>query len=368
MNHDFPQIEILKVSATGAISLEAAGVPYSCLQWSRKMGTCGTFSATLSCDLPMSWPGRYLVTVSGRPEVGIVEKVGVEQKTKKGLPTIEGRFAESVWDKWGPGFTGYTAKGANWRQAVSAGMTAWIPPDLPPISKGSGMASATGSSYALGVEPSQSPMGILYSATYGNGALPVVSYDRAGDPTHLKFDIRMGLDRTRSQNTNPWWVFSLDLGSINSIGYTGDYSPSCSEITAHADWDDNGETRYLDRTIPVSGFNAATMWKGRAYEDVGSLLDRESTPTAAAVDSAGRLRTYDHMPAISVDAKVAPTGYMVGWDLGDLCEVEVPALSIVATERVEEVHEVFKPTGHTIEATLGTKQMTRIDRALIGRR
>ena len=54
--------------------------------------------------------------------------------------------------------------------------------------------------------------------------------------------------------------------------------------------------------------------------------------------------------------------------MGDLVEAELPSLSLVAKQRIEEVREIWKAEGHTVEATVGTKQLSRIARAMIGRR
>lgn len=74
------------------------------------------------------------------------------------------------------------------------------------------------------------------------------------------------------------------------------------------------------------------------------------------------------MPDVSIDNTVSGAGYRLYWDLGDLCDCDVPEIGVSASERVEEVREVFKPGGVTVEATLGTKQLSRVARALIGRR
>lgn len=370
MTLPFPQLDVLHVSPTGAVELVAANVPYRNLQWTRRLSACGEWAATLDCDLPVAWPGRYLVTVTGRAEVGVVEKVTAEDGPQGAEPAMAGRFADCLWDRFHFPAGGASVSGANWRQAATRALSAWHMGDLPPLVLGAGTAAATGSSYVLGGAEGDSAAAVIHACCAGNDAYALVSYDRASDPDRLSLSIVTGTDRRRSQTANPWWVFSLGLGTISAVSYDGDYSVAASVVNALAERSgtgDGGDVRVV-RDVAVPGFDAATQWRAQAFEDVGSLIGQDTVPTAANVDAAALLRAYDHMPQISVDASVAGVGYLDGWDLADTCEAEVPALGLVAEERVEEVREVWKPEGHTVEATLGTKTISRVQRALQGRR
>lgn len=358
-------LSIHQVSETGAVSLVAANVPFNNLQWTRRLSKCGEFSALLACPLTVEWPGRYIVTLSGHEECGVVEKADFETGS---LPTLSGRFSECLWDRFRFPVSGGRATGANWRQAVTAALSSWHMGDLPPLSMGEGTEAATGSSYALSGGAGDSAIETIYSCAAANGARPVVGYDRDADPGHLSVRIVDGLDRTRAQSDRPFWVFSLAMGTSDSVSYSGDYSCACSEVDAYAEHGQDEDLVAVERTVPVPGFDPSTMWEARAYEDVGSLVGSDVVPTAALVDQAGGLRAYDHMPDIVIDNRVSGVGYRESWDLGDLCDADVPELGLAASERVEEVREVIKPEGVTVEATLGTKQLSRIARALLGRR
>lgn len=362
-------LSIHHVSASGAVSLVAANVPYANLQWTRRLSTCGAYEAQLACPLPVEWPGRYLVTSDERDEVGVLEKVEASESSSGQACTISGRFAECLWDRWRAGADGATATGANARQSVTAALRSWHMPDIPPLSLGSGTQTPSGSSHRVVAGEGDSAMEAVYGVTLDAGLRPLVTYDRDADPGHLVLRIVEGLDRTRGQSTNPVCVVALSLGSADEISYSGDFSTACSEVLAHAE-KEQGQDKVVrvDRTVAVRGFDASAQWMARAYEDVSSLVGQDATPTAQLVDAAGLLRTYDHLPAISIDGSVSGRGYMEDWDLGDLVEAELPSLSLVAQERVEETREVWKASGHTVEATVGTKQLTRIARAMIGRR
>ena len=363
-----PIVSIHRVSPEGEVELVAANVPYSSLLWTRRLTQPGEFSLALACPVPVEWPGRYLVTAAGMDECGVVEKCDGSWDGSGTMATLSGRFAECLWSRYQLGPGGQTVRGANWRQAVTAALSTWHMGDLPPLSMGAGTAPATGSSYALSGGEGDPASDVIYSCADANGSRPVVGYDRDADPTHLSVRLVDGLDRTRSQSERPWCVFSLQLASADSVAYSGDYSCACSEVMAHAERDVGQQAVSVTQTVGVPGFDASTQWAARAYEDVGSLIDQDVAPTAALVQQGGRLRTYDHQPALSVDCTVTEAGYREWWDLGDLVEVEVDELSLTASERIEEVRETYDERGFRLEATVGTKQISKIKRAIMGRR
>lgn len=363
-----PIVSIHHVSPSGEVELVAANVPYSSLLWTRRLSAPGEFELALACPCPVEWPGRYLVTASGCDECGVVEKVEGEWGQAPSV-SLSGRFAECLWSRYSLGPGGETARGASWRQAVTAALSSWHMGDLPPLALDDGTEAPSGSSYSLSGEAGDPASEVVYGCTAANGSRPLVGYDRDEDPGSLSVRLVDGLDRTRAQSDRPWCVFAVDLASADSVTYSGDYSPSCSVVLAHAERDhgDEGEVS-VTRSVPVPGFDAGTQWQARAYEDVSSLVDPEADPTEPDVDRAGGLRSYDHMPALAVDCSVTGAGYREWWDLGDLVEVEVPDLGLVSAERVEEVREAYDERGCRLEATLGTKSISRVRRALMGRR
>lgn len=362
-----PTLSVHHVSPDGAVSLVAANVPYSSLQWTRRLSSCGQFEASLCCELPFPWPGRFVATLSDHAQVAVVEKLEHVEGSDGTEPKVSGRFAESLFDRYKMGPGGESVRGANWRQAVTSAMRAWHMGDVPPLSLGAGTEEQTGSSYALSGDAGKSAMEAIFACASSNGAYPEIVYDRAANPDGFELRIIDGKDRTRAQRDRPWWVFSLLLGSASSVSYTGDYSVGCSEVVAHAEKDVDGTTVSVTQTVAVPGFDPETQWEQRAYEDVGSLVGQDETPTAALVSQSGLLRAYDHMPALAVDCDALSDSYLTGWDVGDLVEVEVAGLSLVATERIEEAREIYDSDGPRVEATVGTKTISKLARA-VGRR
>lgn len=363
-----PIVSLHRVSPSGSVELVAANVPYSSLLWTRRLSSPGEYELSLACPCPVEWPGRYLVTVDGHDECGVVEKV-VGDWVGGARVTLSGRFAECLWARYALGAGGEVARGASWRQAVTSALSSWHMSDIPPLSMGEGTEAATGSSYVLSGAAGDLASDVIYGCTAANGFRPLVGYDRDSDVDRLSVRLADGLDRTRSQSDRPWCVFSVELASADAVSYSGDYSPSCSSVVAHAERDRGDEgVVSVTRAVSVPGFDAASQWQARAYEDVTSLVDPDADPTADSVERAGALRAYDHMPALSVDCSVTEAGYRDWWDLGDLVEVEVPELDLVSSARVEEVREAHDEKGFRLEATVGTKSISRARRATMGRR
>lgn len=357
-----PIMSIHHVAQDGTIDLVSANVPYSNLQWTRRMSVCGEFQAELACDMPVVWPGRYIVTLDGRGEVGVIEKADVDESGKT-PPTILGRFMECLMDRYRFPHPGASVSGANWRQAVTQGIAAWRMPDCPRIVMGEGTQAKTGSSYVIAGDAGASGMESVLACASSNGSTVLLTYDRAS-MSGCEARIVTGLDRTRSQSKNPICVFSIDLMTALSVKYSGDYSVECSEVSAYAEKDEV----ITSAAAIVPGFDGSAMWMQRAVEDVGSLFGEDEPVTAEKVSSYGGLRAYDHMADLEVSCDVDPAGYRRFWDLCDLVEVEMPSVGSTCTARIEEVSEVLKPEGMEVTAVIGNRQISRARRAMMGRR
>lgn len=349
-------VSIYGVTSAGAVSLVTANVPFSNLQWNRSLSTCGDFSAQIVGEVPVTWPGRYLLVRSDRPEVGIVEKVEYADD----VATMSGRFAESLLDRRRFGPSGGSVTGANWRQAATRAFQTWPMPDAPGIELGEGTQAPTGSSYAIRCDERTTAMEALYAVTSAQGAYPTLSLDwEAGA---LELSIRTGEDRTRDQSDRPVMVFSLEMATAQSASYSGDYSVSMSSVLAYAKASSEG-AQPVTSEVPVPGFDPDTMWMAVASEDVSSLCSDD--PTASEAKAGGELRAYDHMPSLSVDVTVLGGGYGTNWDLADTCEVDVPEAGVSCSARIEEVREVIKKEGATLEVSLGSKVISKVSRAMM---
>ena len=348
-------LSIYVAAEDGSLSLILTNIPFSNLQWNRRLSSCGDFTAQLTGDAPFEWPGRYVITRSDRPEAAIVEKV--EAADGEGA-TISGRMAECLLDhrSFGPG--GGVATGANWRQAVCEAFRAWPMPDAPAIAMGEGTEGRTGASYALRAGERDTALDAVLSVTSSRGACASLAVDWAAGG--LVLSIREGVDRTRGQSERPPCVFSVDMATASKVSYSGDYSVAKSSVIAYAQPVGEGATPVTSE-VAVPGFDAATMWMATASEDVSSLCP--DAPSAADAASAGALRAYDHMPSIAIDNVVMGSGYPELWDLGDTVEVAAPGAGVVGASRIEEVREVVKGEGATLEVSLGTKGISRERRA-----
>lgn len=351
-------VSVYEVDPSGSFRLLTANVPYKNLQWTRRLSTCGDFSAQLVGDAPFPWPGRYLVSRSDRPEVGVVEKMEYEEE-EGGKVTVSGRFAECLLDRRRFGFAGAEVRGADWRQAVAAAFASWPMGDAPEIVLGDGL-DATGSSYALRADARTSAMEAVYAVTAAKSAYPALSLD--WERGTLVLSVPQGVDRTAGQSDRPAVEFSLLMGTAAKVEYAGDYSVACSSVIAYVA-DGAREAAAVEVSVDVPGFDPATMWEATASEDVYSLCSDAPTDDEAA--DAGLLRAYDHMPALSADVSVLGQGYGSAWDLGDTCDVVVPQAQVSCSARIEEVREVIKKGRSTIEVQIGPKSFSKVSRAMV---
>lgn len=352
-------VSVYHVSPDGAVSLVAANLPYSNLQWDRRLSTCGSFSLQLVGDSPVPWPGRYLLARSDRPEVGIVEKVTYQDDETGQPPVMRGRFAECLLDRrsFGPG--GAAVSGPGWRGAVAAAFGSWPMPDAPGIRMGIG-TTGDGAAYAIRADEKTTAMAAVYAVTAAQSSYPTLALD--WERGELALSIASGLDRTRAQAERPVMVFSLEMATAQATSYSGDYSVSRSRVIAYARGASE-DASAVTVEVAVPGFDPETMWQASATEDVSSLCSDE--PTAAEAGDAGLLRAYDHMPALAVDVTVLGWGYGSAWDLADTCEVDVPEAGVSCSARIEEVREVVKKEGATLEVSLGSKRISRVSRAMM---
>ena len=354
------RIDLYECPPGGPASLVAANLVASNVQWTRRMSQPGEFSIALIGGLPAPWPGRYLVTLEGEDEVGVIEKVDAEEAEGESV-SISGRFAESLWSRWSAGPNGARAPGANPRQALTAALQVFHMSDLPTVVMGEGTERPAGQAYLITIEAGKPATDMLYAIAESQGLFPSIGLD--WETGSLVARIREGVDRTTGQSENPIHVFSLAMGTAGSFTYSGDYSVACSEVLAYGAKGSEEDEVSFQSTVPVPGFDSATQWAARAFEDVSSLIPDE--PQQSDVQSAGELRAYDHRPQLAIDSSVAGTGYKTLWDLGDVCSAEIPALGLSCSERIEEVRIVEKADGVTVEATLGTKEISKIQRAVM---
>lgn len=352
-------LSIYRVSAAGGISLAVANLPFSNLQWTRKLSTCGDFSVQLVGDLPVPWPGRYLLVRSDRPEVGLIEKVSYQDDETGEAASAEGRFAECLLSYRSFGPAGASVSGAGWRGAVAEAFRSWPMPDAPAISLGDGTEGG-GAAYAIRADEKTTAMEAVYAVSAAQSAYPTLSLDWAGNA--LALSIPEGLDRTRSQGERPVMVFSLEMATAQAASYSGDYSVARSRVIAHARGAGEGAEAVVAE-VAVPGFDAETMWQATATEDVSSLCS--DAPTPAEAREAGGLRAYDHMPALSIDVTILGSGYGSAWDLADTCEADIPQAGVSCSARIEEVREVVKKEGTTLEVSLGSKAISRVSRAMM---
>ena len=146
------------------------------------------------------------------------------------------------------------------------------------------------------------------------------------------------------------------MGTAYGVSYSGDYSVACSEVAAYAEKDD----AVTSATAPVPGFDASAQWMAAPSRTWGRSRATAQRRKASSLRApCARATTGRTSPSTGRER----SGLRTEWDLGDMVEVEVPSVGLAGAERVEEVRIVCKEGGVTVEASLGTKHISKIARA-----
>lgn len=210
--------------------------------------------------------------------------------------------------------------------------------------------------------------GVIEEGTYLNdwlrealnaiGASYKITYDWFTDT--LTFTLRKGLDRTQTQDINPWATFSTAFGSVQDIEYdknTRDYKNFAYVIGAYNDTriveiidETNGNPRKETVIKPSITSNEEIT----SEEQYRSLLRQRGTEALAEYKTA---ETFN----CGIDTNSALV-YGVNYNLGDLCDVVIDAVDdygghtkrkTMWTTRITSVEHTYKPDGNIIVPGFG---------------
>ena len=159
---------------------------------------------------------------------------------------------------------------------------------------------------------------VLGDSTYGALKLQELGQRIAWnkDTNVLTYEVWQGLDRTQSQNTNPYAVFSQDNGTVDSLTLTVDSSDYFN--CAHVVYGDDVHTEV---------YNMVNDSDARHWMYITSDINESDYPTnakfVAAVKHAALLELQKHANLVNIDAAVIQRNmfYLIDYDLGDKCNV-----------------------------------------------
>lgn len=262
------------------------------------------------------------------------------------------------------------------------------------------------------VDPSFQLLGdLLYSELQTVGASFRVEYDFIN--AQFIFSVWRGVDRTQSQSTNPWAVFSDTWGSLYGYEAMRDESSYCNkcyvlyEYDEPTSWQSNGAPGYVavysenddgsrgDQTgwrVPYTtkrGFETVRIDDGlddrETYLDLrkeppacDSEWDREYSGTDIPDLPSGIKEQYDNfissirsqgMQKLTNECAVQKSldtgqldvsGYLRDFDLGDKVDQMVSKIGLVETARITEVSEVYDDKGPSIKISLSESELEEV--------
>lgn len=172
----------------------------------------------------------------------------------------------------------------------------------------------------------------------------------------LRFSVWQGLDRTMSQNTNSWAIFSDDFENISSSGYERDETDWFNFAYVHGVADDDSE---VEVTVDNRGEGEALR---ELYVDAKGVKQKVDGAVMSLDDFRALLRQEglealaEYAPVDAVDGCIGNGGSLVygrDFGLGDLCEYVDHEVGIATQGRITEVTETFENNAVTVEAVLG---------------
>lgn len=328
-------------------------IPYENLQWNRRYYDFGDFQVELPLEIyNPSW--AYIGTAD-RPELGMVQKIE-EMGDNEVTVLLSGFFCEKMLDDKTcyPRFKGtYTTLEAGMRAIFNK-----FKDDLP-ITLAAANSPALGSKYVADFVDDE--MGTkFYSLCEPDEISYRVLYNYEENKLYLKF--WKGLDRTQSQSVNNYYVFSLEFGNVGSRAVDLDYSDYKNYAIVPCNADDNGKektTYYVDKSNGGYQREIVLDFRSERPEDGESTADFKSRIIGEATE-----RLMGYLPVEDIEiTPISDDDYMVNYDLGDKCDVNLTDVGITLETRIVEVLEVFKADGgHTVTVGLGNKRISNIKR------
>lgn len=161
-----------------------------------------------------------------------------------------------------------------------------------------------------------------------------------------------GLDRSYSQNTLPYVVFSTAYSNLSSFDYIEDYSELITDVLVAGEGQGNARiTQWAHNTIN-SGLN-----RYEAYEDARETSSDDLTALEykAQLEAQGLEAITYILTTLGGEVVLNNYEYKQDFDLGDIVRVEVPAWNFGANVRIIEVIESISELGvHSVIPTFGT--------------
>ena len=334
---------------------------YTNLQWNRKYYEAGLFSVQIPLEQYRN-DIRYIYTKE-RPEMGEVTQVNYTGDGGYHSIQLSGYFLEKQLDKRViyPLGIGNVENAPIWvsqsgtaedvaitffdsfKDVVVGGVTA-----------GLGINRAESRSRGNAVEHTRNKE-MLGSTIYNILKSSELSYRVFYDfiDNRRRFEVWSGLDRTDGQFVNNPVTFSTKYGNIEKPDILLEESNYCNCVIIVKEAQKDAESSYVRAILEATDEDYCFT-----CVDTSLNIDDYATQDAflAAMDNEAHLELHNKVKTVSVefDAIVGSYEYMVDFDLGDKCNIDIAEIGFSATSRLIGCYEVFKDGEHQITLEFGT--------------
>lgn len=317
-------------------------LPYINLQWKRRYYEAGEFTAQIRKKDYL--PGAAYLYSLDRPEVGVLQKVQTYTNVRGDFLLISGYFAEKIPDRnvFHPKLTMTGTPSAIANKAI----TAYAPDGFSFAVDGTSLGTSTSVEW-LGEEVSTALFEMLKTQELSQR----VYFDY--DTNSLRYRLWQGVDRTQSQDANPWALFTDESAHVAEFGITEDDSG----------YKNYAVVLYGDREAPSE--MAVDIRKSTSEPKRRMLIEIYGTDQIAGeVRQQALERLQEYARVVSVDVKTVQEGlvYLRDYDLGDKCDLISHDLQKSYEARLIGVNEVFKQGRHTVTLEFGEKIPTQYNK------
>lgn len=318
-------------------------IPYVNLQWIRRYYEPGEFSIQIRAD-DYNADMVYVIT-NERPEVGMIQKLRTDDTIKGHFVQLEGYFLEKALDRpvIKPRFKMTGTAPAIVHSAVSANPPDGIALNMLPLAPG---GSETEVDW-LGQQLGEATFETLKTQEYGQR----ITLDYLSNV--LSYEVWQGLDRTQSQETNSYALFSDESESVAEFRLDEDES-GYKNVAVVAHGDENNPS-FFDVDIRE---DASEVRREIFVDYIGS----NETQDAMRQDAIERLGEYERIKNAEIKTIQSNLLYLRDYDLGDKCDVVNHRLGRAYESRIISVDEVFKANQHIVTLEFGEKLPTNYEK------
>ena len=168
------------------------------------------------------------------------------------------------------------------------------------------------------------------------------------------FEVWQGLDRTEEQTENNPVVFSTRYGNIKNPNILIDNTDYKNGYIVVGEYTVNDVKNTYVRAVQKEPAEVNSYIYVKASSNKADYAT--DAEYYAAIESEGREASHKFASIINVefDAMEGSYEYMKDFDIGDLCNLEIPEINISAKARLINCYEVYKGSSNSLSLEFGT--------------